>query len=66
MLKNYGREFGGQGRLFIKYIESPKKIGKVDYMIYFKKSEFYEQNKEILFENVDVIYENEAGGIVKK
>lgn len=49
----------------MKYLKSPEKIGKVDYIIYFKKAEFYERTKETLFENAEIIYENEAGGIVK-
>lgn len=46
-------------------MESPNKIGKVDYIVYFTKSEFYEKEKEKLFENAEIIYENEAGGILK-
>lgn len=43
----------------------PNKIGKVDYIIYFKKAEFYIKTKEKLFDRAEIIYENEDGGIVK-
>ena len=46
-------------------MESPNKIGKVDYIIYFKKAGFYRKTKEKLFNNAEIIYENEDGGIVK-
>ncbi len=46
-----------------------KKIEKVDYMIYFKRCYYYQNAKDILekvlFENGEIIFENNAGGIVK-
>lgn len=64
-LDEYGSLYGGQEKLFMKYLNSMKKIGKVDYMIYFKRCEFYEKAKDKLFENAEILYENDAGGIVR-
>ena len=41
------------------------KVGIVDYMIYFNRSDYYEEAKDILFENGEIIYQNEMGGIIK-
>ena len=37
----------------------------IDYVIYFTKSSNYKRVQDILFENAEIIYENEAGGILK-
>ena len=57
--------YGGQDRLTLKAINAHEKIGKVDYMVYFNKSNFYKEVEDIIFENGEVIYENDAGGIIK-
>ncbi len=64
-LDEYGSLYGGQEKLFMKYKNAINRIGKVDYMIYFKRCEFYERAKDKLFENAEVLYENDAGGIVR-
>ncbi len=58
-------QYSGQQKLTIKATKAHEKIGKVDYMIYFKSSKYYDMNKVALFDQGEVIYENEAGGIVK-
>jgi len=58
-------QYGGQDRLTLKAMTAYKKIGKVDYMIYFNQSYYYNQVKDLIFENGEVIYENDAGGIIK-
>lgn len=58
-------QYGGQDRLTLKAINAHEKIGKVDYMVYFNKSDFYKEVEDIIFENGEVIYENDAGGIIK-
>jgi len=55
----------GQYRLAIKAVKAHEKIGKVDYMIYFNKSYYFKQAKDKVFENGKIIFENEAGGIIK-
>ena len=55
----------GQFKLNIKTSLLPKNINKVDYIIYFNRSEFYKILQNRLFENSEIIYENEAGGIIK-
>ena len=59
-----GKSFG-QAELTTKWVSLEKKINKVDYMVYFKKSKRYQEMKDILFENAQIIYQNEAGGILK-
>lgn len=55
----------GQFKLNIKASLLPKNINKVDYIIYFNRSEFYKRLEDRLFENSEIIYENDAGGIIK-
>ena len=55
----------GQNRLNLKIYLLEGKINKVDYMIYFKKSDTYKKLEDKLFENSQIIYENESGGILK-
>lgn len=56
-----------QARLMKKHSDIIEKIGKVDYLIYFKKSIYYKllNEKMNLLENGEIIYENDAGGIIK-
>lgn len=66
---NYEEEMDAQGygqfKLNIKTSLLPKNINKVDYIIYFNRSEFYKRLEDRLFENSEIIYENDAGGIIK-
>lgn len=48
-----------------KYLTSYQKAGKVDYIVYFKKCEMYGLKKDVIFEGGEIIFENEAGGIIK-
>ena len=63
--KGYEEKMGGQSELTTKYVLLGKKINKVDYMVYFNKSERYSQLKDKLFENSEVIFENSAGGVIR-
>ena len=55
----------GQFRLAIKAQTAHEKIGKVDYMIYFNKSYYFNQARDKVFENGEIVFQNEAGGIIK-
>ena len=55
----------GQTRLELKAITAHEKIGKVDYMIYFNRSYYFKKAKDMIFDNGEIVYENEAGGIIK-
>ena len=55
----------GQFRFAIKAQTAYEKIGKVDYMIYLNKSYYFNQAKDKVFEGGEIIFENEAGGIIK-
>lgn len=55
----------GQFKLNTKSMYLREKINKVDYMIYFNRSKNYNNLKEELFKNSEIIYENSAGGILK-
>lgn len=58
-------QYGGQDRLTLKTMYAHQKIGKVDYMVYFNRSIFYDEAKDKLFKSGEIIYENAAGGIIK-
>lgn len=55
----------GQFKLNLKSYYLENKINKVDYMIYFKRSDKYLELQDKLFINSEIIYENNAGGILK-
>jgi len=55
----------GQYKLNLKSYYLENKINKVDYMIYFKRSDKYHELRDKLFINSEIIYENNAGGILK-
>lgn len=57
--------YWGQNKLNCKRFLLEQNINKVDYMIYFFKSQQYEGLKDKLFKNAEIIYQNEAGGILK-
>ena len=69
---NYEDEYSskedfGQMRLLRKLGKIPEKVGNIDYLIYFNKSLYYMYyDKTIdLFKDGEIIYKNNAGGIVK-
>lgn len=58
----------GQTLLEKKFINLENKITsgeKLDYIIYFNKSGVYDTLEDEIFKNSEVIFENDAGGIVK-
>ena len=61
------RKILGQKLLEIKCYNVDNKIKekKLDYVIYFNKSGRYKDLENKIFKNAEVIYKNEAGGIVK-
>lgn len=61
------RIYSGQDLLGEKWSKLDEKIknNKLDYVIYFNKSKKYASLKDILFENSEIIYQNESGGILK-
>lgn len=58
-------EHGGESKLTWKMIKVGLKAGKVDYILYFNRGVFYQVWKEILWENAELVYENEVGGILQ-
>jgi len=59
------KKYRGQKKLNVKMVLVPTKINEVDYIIYFNRTNMYKKCKFRLFINADIIYENEAGGIIK-
>lgn len=56
----------GQYELTTKWFYTEEKITNSDYyMVYFNKSKKFSELKGKLFENAEIIYENEAGGVLK-
>lgn len=51
--------------LHTKYLNAIGKIGETKYIIYFKKNKFYDKIKPLLFNNAEIIYQNNYGGILK-
>ena len=58
-------KYNGQNKLTLKAMRAYQKIGIVDYMIYFNRSKYYEQAEDEVFLNGEIIYKNDAGGIIK-
>ncbi len=65
MIEEDALKYGGQYVLYKKYIDAIGKIGKSNYIIYFKKNKFYDKMEFILFNNAEIIYQNNYGGILK-
>lgn len=62
------KEIRGQKLLSTKWEDLMEKginSQETDYVIYFNKSYLYKNLKKQLFENAEIIYENDAGGILK-
>lgn len=62
---NNDDKHGGEDKLSWKMIKVGERAGKVDYMIYFKRGYFYKYWEDEIWENAEVVYENEAGGILQ-
>lgn len=62
-------KYGEQAELQRKWLNLSKKLknekDEMDYIIYFKRSKIYMSLKKVIFENSEIIYENEYGGILK-
>ena len=56
---------GGQAKLARKTLTAHEKIGKVDYMIHFNRTETFKLFDDILPRFGKVIYENNYGRIIK-
>lgn len=63
--EEYKNKPGLQAELRIKWQILDEKINKVDYIVYFNKSEKYKELEDKLFENSEIIYENSSGGIIR-
>lgn len=64
----YTSTYGEQAELGRKWANLQKKVtneNELDYIIYFNRSKLYKRVKNVLFENSEIVYENEAGGILK-
>lgn len=63
------RRVDGINLLQTKWLNLENKIlnqkNNIDYIIYFNKSEKFKQLEDELFLDAEVIYKNEAGGILK-
>lgn len=55
----------GQNKLTWKTVFVGERAGKVEYVVYFNRGYFYKYWKEELWENAEMVYENEAGGILQ-
>lgn len=62
---NFDNAYSGQTLLMYNYKYLPQKLNNVDYLIYFKKSNAYKVLETRIQKNAEIIYENEAGGILK-
>jgi hypothetical protein len=62
---NNDNDAGGEYKLSLKMIYVGKEAGKVNYVIYFNRGVFYQYWKDKLWENAELVYENEDGGILK-
>lgn len=58
-------EDDGQVCLEKKTIYVGERAGKVDYVLFFNRGNFYIQWKDKLWENAELVYENDVGGILK-
>ena len=58
-------EHFGIEKLEYKMVVVGKKAGKIDYCLYFSRGEFYQKWKKELMKDAEIIYKNDAGGILK-
>ncbi len=58
--------YSGQDKLTLKAMYAYQKIGRVDYIVYFNRSFYYNELDEKKFlESGQIVFENEAGGIIR-
>ena len=62
---NNDDKHSGEDKLSWKMIKVGERAGKVDYVVYFNRGFFYRYWKDELWENAEIVYENEAGGILQ-
>lgn len=62
---NFDDVFSGQTLLMYNYRYLPQKLNKADYLIYFERSNAYKVLNKRILKNAEIIYENEAGGVLK-
>jgi hypothetical protein len=58
-------EHVGEAKLTWKMVKVGEEAGKVDYIVYFNRGFFYKYWKDKLWENAELVYENEDGGILQ-
>ena len=58
-------KYNGQKKLIYKHQFLENKLNEMDYIVCFYKSEKYNKLKDKLLKNTEIIYENEAGAILK-
>ena len=59
-------KYTGQTGIYNKVIcNLEKDVEKADYIIYFNRSSYFQYLKDKIFEESEIIYQNESGGIVK-
>ncbi len=67
MLRRINKDIDSSGQLLLemKMMLIHREIGKVDYLIYFNRGEYYKKLEKLLVQNTEVVFENEAGGVLK-
>ena len=55
----------GQEELTDKWERLEEKVNKVDYIVYFNKTDKYMELEDRLFENAEIIFKNSVGGVIK-
>ncbi len=58
-------EHTGGNKIKYKMMYLGNRVGKIDYLVYFNRGEYYQFYKEKLWENAEVVFENGSGGILK-
>ena len=64
-IMNDDDEHMGGEKIQYKMIYVGKRAGKIDYLIYFNRGQYYQIYKEKLMKDGEIIYENGSGGILK-
>ncbi len=59
------KELNPEKKIITKLYKAIDKVDKVDYMIFFKKNDEYQEMGQKLLGNGKIIFENDSGGIIK-